>query len=254
MSAFHQTFPLVSGHNGCIQANLTGSDWGKEGTENLDLFHVLCHQVPSLLSNGPKLSRVFLPVCVLVTSFTVAFDRSCQKTYQLQVFIDFLYPILAKLNSISTLLDYLSLLQHLFRFLFYFSSIRSPLLLCPGLFPPLFISCLLGWTFSELEGGINQLSWTPFSRGLYPMIQYMIWYISAEGAVCIPESMLWFAFFPCILLPSSWTLHLVVSTARTTQNFYIERQFFFVFECEVNYSLLSPWSPGLGKFFLMHFR
>lgn len=108
MSAFLQTSALVSGPNGCIKANLTSNDWGKEGTENLDLFHILCHQVPSLPSNGSKFSHVFLPVCVLVISFPVAFDSSCQ--IHLQVFVGFLYPILAKLNRMSALLDYLSLL------------------------------------------------------------------------------------------------------------------------------------------------
>lgn len=121
-------------------------------------------------------------------------------------------------------------------FPFYFSSIRSSLLLYAGLLPPLPISCL-GWTFFELKGGISQLSWTLLSKGLYPMVGTSL--MKVRSVFLNPGyDLLFFLVFSCLELYELY--HLMVSTAKTAQKFCIQRQFFFVFKCEVHYSLLSP--------------
>lgn len=188
---------------------------------------------PPYSENGSKVSPVFLPVCVLVISFPVAFDSS----YQIQPQV----IILSLPHSCKTK-------QHLctsglfvppstsLALPFYFSSIRISLLLYAGLLPPLLISCLLGWTFFELEGGINQLSWTLPSKGLYPMVGTSL--TKVRSVFLNPSYDLLFFLVLSYLHPELY--HLMVPTAKTAQKFCIQRQFFFVFKCEVHYSLLSP--------------
>lgn len=104
---------------------------------------------------------------LLVISSPVAFDSSCQ--IQLQVFIGFLYPIFAKLNSISTLLDYLSLFQPLLHFLFISVQSGAPCSFVQASFHLcLYPACWDGPLLSLKEASTSFPGL--LSIGLYPMI------------------------------------------------------------------------------------